>query len=206
MARKRRKLARARTGARGWKRLGALVGFALGAWCAGFVWFAAAIPRALPPDAGPADAAVVLTGGSGRIDEGVALLMSGRAGKLFVSGVGEGADMAAILPTGAVTPETVACCIVLGHDAADTRGNARETAAWMRQEGFTSLRLVTGAYHMPRSMVEFRSAMPDVAVVPHPVFPGEVRLAEWWRRPGTAALIAAEYTKYLFAVARSAFL
>lgn len=206
MARKRRTLARPRHTSRGWKRAGTAIGFLLGAWLAGFVWFAATIPRGVPDAAGPTDAVVVLTGGSGRIDEGVALLMSGQARKLFVSGVGEGADVAAILPPASVPPETIACCIVVGHQAADTRGNALETAAWMREQGFGSLRLVTGAYHMPRSLVEFRHAMPEATVVPHPVFPGDVRLAEWWWRPGTAALIAAEYTKYLLAVVRSAVL
>jgi hypothetical protein len=38
--------------------------------------------------------------------------------------------------------------------------------------------------------------------VPHPVAPNAVRLVDWWRWPGTLALIVNEYNKYLVALAR----
>ena len=94
------------------------------------------------------------------------------------------------------------CCIILGHAADDTVGNAYETAAWINAEGFASLRLVTAAYHMQRAMLEFRRAMPAVLIVPHPVFPDAFKKDQWWRWPGTAHLLATEYTKYLGALAR----
>ncbi|MDP6952784.1 MAG: YdcF family protein, partial [Alphaproteobacteria bacterium] len=72
-------------------------------------------------------------------------------------------------------------------------------AAWMAKEGYRSLRLVTAAYHMPRSLLEFHRAMPDLRLIPHPVFPDSVRLDAWWRHPGTVALLASEYAKYLLA-------
>jgi hypothetical protein len=36
-------------------------------------------------------------------------------------------------------------------------------------------------------------------VIPHPVFPGSVRLDDWWRHPGTVTLLGSEYAKYLLA-------
>ena len=81
-------------------------------------------------------------------------------------------------------------------------GNAAETAAWMRSRHYSSLRLVTSNYHMRRSLLEFSIALPEADVVPHPVAPNAVRLADWWRWPGTLALIVNEYNKYLFALAR----
>ena len=101
-------------------------------------------------------------------------------------------------------PDEVECCIVLGHGADDTVGNARETARWMAQEGYRSLRLVTANYHMRRSLLEFRRAMPGVEIVPHPVFPGHVKQRNWWRWPGSASLNIGEYSKYLIALARGA--
>ena len=74
----------------------------------------------------------------------------------------------------------------------------------MAKEGFRSLRLVTASYHMPRSRVEFRRAMPTARVIAHPVFQGNVHIDEWWRWPGTTALLIGEYNKYLIAVAASA--
>ena len=73
----------------------------------------------------------------------------------------------------------------------------------MAAEGITSLRLVTASYHMPRSRVEFRRAMPTVRLIAHPVFPSNVRIDEWWRWPGTTSLLIGEYSKYLIAAAAS---
>jgi uncharacterized SAM-binding protein YcdF (DUF218 family) len=89
--------------------------------------------------------------------------------------------------------------------ADDTRGNAVETAAWIREQGFGSLRLVTANYHMPRSLLEFRHAMPDIEIVPHPVFPENFKQDEWWLWPGSASLLASEYSKYLVALLRTTF-
>src|SRR5690606_33278403 len=100
------------------------------------------------------------------------------------------------------TPTEMECCIVLGYAAESTEGNATETAAWMAKEKFRSLRLVTANYHMRRSLLEFQGVMPDVEVVPHPVFPDAVKQDRWWLWPGTALLITTEYMKYLVALAR----
>lgn len=168
-------------------------------WTGGLVWFAARIP---PPGSGDTvrtDAIVVLTGGSGRLDEGLRLLSAKRADKLFVSGVYRGVDVAALLRLARQEPGSLECCIMLGYAADNTVGNARETAAWMKAEGYKSLRLVTASYHMPRSLMEFRRIMPGVELVPHPVFPARFKQSQWWRWPGTAGLIAREYNKYLMA-------
>ena len=81
----------------------------------------------------------------------------------------------------------------------NTLGNAIETAEWSRDKNFRSLRLVTSAYHMPRSLIEFKHAMPNIQIIAHPVFPAHVKVDEWWAWSGTAELIASEYTKFLLA-------
>ncbi|MGE5546691.1 MAG: YdcF family protein [Solirubrobacterales bacterium] len=184
---------------------GTLAGLAL-AWSLGFLWFVASVPAAVEDRSTPTDAIVVLTGGSERLATGVQLMEEGLAHKLFVSGVHKDVDVAEILKLAHAGRSEIACCVVLGYSAGDTVGNAAETAAWMTGERFQSVRLVTGAYHMPRSLLEFRHAMPKVAIVPHPVFPDAVKSREWWRWPGTAALLATEYSKYLAAVIRHWFL
>lgn len=176
-----------------------------GLWLTGLVWFATSLPDLVEDPDSPTDAIVVLTGGSERLSTGIDLLRRKRAHKLFVSGVYRGVEVAELLKLSRQKPEEVECCIVLGHTAESTEGNAVETAAWMGREHFSSLRLVTGSYHMRRSLLEFESAMPDVRLVPHPVFPSQVKQEEWWRWPGTAHLIATEYMKYLVAVIRQQF-
>lgn len=168
--------------------LALLAAVALG-WAGGLAGFVLAATRE-PPDGPPAtDAIVVLTGGKQRIDRGLELLVEGRAQRLFVSGVHRDVDLAELLRVSPAQPAWVQCCVVLGHAALDTHGNAAETAAWMRSEGYRSMRLVTAAYHMPRSMLELRRAMPEAEIVPNPVFPD-----------GSAFLYLVEYHKYLGAL------
>ena len=171
-------------------------------WLAGFAWFLRAIPTEVADSESATDAIVVLTGGSLRVQSGLQLLAAGKARKLFVSGVYHSTDVTALLRVSRQSPEDVACCVVLGHEADNTLGNAIETAQWMRQEGFHSLRLVTASYHMPRSLLEFSRAMPDVRIIAHPVFPERVKQERWWASPSTASLILAEYHKYLLALIR----
>lgn len=171
------------------------------AWGLGLLWFAERIPDAVEDASTPTDAIVVLTGGQGRLDEALALLSRNLAGRLFVSGVYRGVDVKTLLETVPRPSSELEWRVGLG-DATNTIGNAEETAEWVRRHGIRSIRLVTASYHMPRSLLEFHHAMPDVTVVPHPVFSENVKQAEWWFWPGTAALIAREYTKYLLARAR----
>ena len=187
------------------RRMMALLAVLVIAWVVGLVWFAHRIPSpddtAVSPEA--TDAVVVLTGGPLRLKAGLELLEAGKAKKLFVSGVSQHVDLSELLRTARTSPAAVACCIALGHDATDTSGNASETRLWMEHEGFHSLRLVTANYHMQRSLLEFRYAMPDMTIVPNPVFPDSFKRNHWWAWPGTFALIVTEYQKYLAAAGRA---
>jgi uncharacterized SAM-binding protein YcdF (DUF218 family) len=171
-------------------------------WTGGLVWFVHSFATPRPDTAAASDAIVVLTGGSQRLESGFELLREGKAGMLFVSGVSEHVELSDLLPASGPRPDWIACCIVLGHEADDTLGNARETALWMDRQGYRSLRLVTAWYHMPRSLLEFERAMPGIDIIPHPVFPEGVKHDGWWESPGTASLLVGEYGKYLAALFR----
>jgi uncharacterized SAM-binding protein YcdF (DUF218 family) len=189
---------RTRPGTR--RRVLAVLGAVLvSAWVVGLFAFANSIPRKPQRSREKTDAIVVLTGGSLRLEKGLSLLSQKMGKKLFVSGVHRGVDVQQLIDRSRRSPEMIDCCIVLGYTADHTAGNATETAAWMRKEGYKSLRLVTASYHMPRSLIEFHYAMPHIRIIPHPVFPANVKVDEWWRWPGTAVLIVSEYNKYLVA-------
>lgn len=168
-------------------------------WLPGLIWYAMSMPRSVPDAATHTDVVVVLTGGSERLETGLDLLRKGRADVLFVSGVHPDTGLDALLREGPELSGDLRGRVVLGHAATDTVGNAIETAVWMRNARRHSLRLVTAAYHMPRSLLEFRAALPEVRILPHPVFPAHVKQDQWWQYPGTALLFASEYTKYLVA-------
>lgn len=184
----------------------AILALLLAAWTAGLFWFAAALETEPAPSETKTDAIVVLTGGSLRLEQGIELLSHGLGEKLFVSGVAQGVDLKQLLKISQETPQDLSCCIALGYEAGDTAGNARETAAWMRDQGYGSLRLVTAAYHMPRSLLEFRRTMPEIEIIPHPVFPAHVKQQDWWRWPGSTSLLISEYSKYLIARLRASIL
>jgi uncharacterized SAM-binding protein YcdF (DUF218 family) len=193
---------------RGWrrlKRLTVLAGGLLIAYGIGFLWFTTLLPTEAESDPRSTDAVVVLTGGSDRLGVALDLLSEDKGRKLFVSGVYRGVDVRQLLDLSQHSPEDLSCCVVLGYEADNTRGNAIETAAWMKEQGFTSLRLVTATYHMPRSLLEFRRLMPAIEIVPHPVFPEHFKRENWWMWPGSSTLLITEYTKYLVALVRGVF-
>jgi len=191
-----------------WRRIYHLGLLGLALWLLGFLAFAAAIPAAVPEPERQTDAIVVLTGGGDRLATGFTLLERGLGRKLLITGVAEGvtlSDLVTTLDTKAVplpSPEMLACCVSLGYAADNTVGNAQESAAWLKQEGFASIRLVTANYHMKRSLLEFGRVLPHIAIVPYPVFPPEVSDPLWFFNPRTILLLVNEYHKYLVALLR----
>ncbi|HJY49705.1 MAG TPA: YdcF family protein, partial [Stellaceae bacterium] len=93
-------------------------------WLGGLLWFAT--PPAADTQAAATDAIVVLTGGSLRLQSGIDLLRAGKGRKLFVSGVNQQVDLDDLLGVSGHAPDWALCCIVLGHEADDTFGNAHE--------------------------------------------------------------------------------
>lgn len=172
-------------------------------WLGGLVIFAESLhdldANVMDADPQPVDAIVVLTGGSERLRTGLELLKQGKAKKLFISGVHPGLSLDNILGNLEIDPALRECCIILGHAAGSTEGNAEETQNWLALENYHSIRLVTANYHMARSLLLFHSLIPDITIVPHPISPETVKLDDWWSHAGTASLLVTEYNKYLFA-------
>lgn len=155
------------------------------AWIGGFVLFVLRLP-------GPAatgtrtDGVAVLTGGPGRVPQGVRVLKAGLAERLLISGVHPSVKPAELGAAARIPDRLNACCVDLGFEADSTRSNAEEVSAWVERHGFRSVRLVTAAYHMPRARAELEARLPaDVVVVPDGVNAG---------LPLLAMLI--EYAKY----------
>jgi len=176
-------------------------------WLGGLIYFTALIPDSVADPTTATDGIVVLTGGSDRLREGLQLLADGKAKRLLISGVYRDASLTDLLQTGeapaGLSQQMIACCIAIGYRAGNTLGNATEAAEWAAANDLHSLRLVTADYHMPRSLLEFSHALPGALILPHPVFPEEVKRERWWLWPGTASLVVSEYHKYLAALVRS---
>jgi uncharacterized SAM-binding protein YcdF (DUF218 family) len=110
----------------------------------------------LPRSAGDTqtDAIVVLTGAAGRIDRGLDLLEKGRARRMLISGVARTVRPVELAAQTGRDQQLFRCCIDLGRESVDTRSNAEETARWLQQHRFKTVRLVTTDWHMPRARFE----------------------------------------------------
>ena len=165
------------------------------AYALSFVLFVSNLPA--PPAMLPqADGIVTLTGGDERLDTAVALLERGVGKRLLISGVSQATtkdDLAKLSEGGA----RFACCADLGYAAEDTHGNAQEAAQWVHENHFSSIVIVTGRYHMPRTMREFSVVLPDVTLIAYPVDQQGIDLSGWWTHPRTIRLLHREYAKYL---------
>ena len=174
-----------------------------GLWLYGFLSFVGQIQNMQEPgvqaNLTKTDAIVVVTGGSERVMTGIELLESGIGQKLLISGVHKNLTLDNLLGIQPVPAALRSCCIILGYQADSTIGNAEEARAWMQSQAYKSMRLVTANYHMPRTLLLFRTAMPDVNIFPHPIAPDSVKLSDWWEHPNTIQLLATEYTKFLIA-------
>ncbi len=171
----------------------------------GFIVFIETLPSEPSSDTRRSDAIVVLTGGASRVAEGLRLLADGLGDALLISGVHPDTELAALLALAPDVPASLASRITLDRAAANTVGNARETARWAQEHGVRSLRVVTAAYHMPRSLLELEQTLPGVELIPNPVFPPTVDQKHWWASSSSAGLLLGEYLKYLVALATSPF-
>jgi len=128
------------------------------AWVFGFLWFAIALPQ--PAGAERTDAIVVPTGSGGRIPRGLDLLRQGSARQMLVTGVDRDVRPNEFAIEYDAPARLMECCVTLGFAAFDTRGNARETAAWVKKNEIRSIRLVTADWHMRRAAGELAATLP----------------------------------------------
>jgi len=140
------------------------------------------------------DAIVVLTGGRGRVDEGVKLYRGGKGERLFLIGVDPSVKKADLYPDN--NGERSGDGVYLEKASRNTLENAIFAREMLLKYNVRSMLLITSRYHMKRSLLIFRSILPkDVAIYPHPVTnrsPAE----QWWSHGGSFRLLFSEFYKY----------
>ncbi|MGE0753528.1 MAG: YdcF family protein [Alphaproteobacteria bacterium] len=170
-------------------------------WFAGLYWFVSQIPTdARIPER--AEAIVVLTGGAGRLELGTRLLVMDKAEKMFVSGANQQVQYNDIVALTApqhrsAVRKMTGWKLVLGTNAENTIGNAQESRAWLEEQRYNHIILVTSNYHMPRSISEFRQEIPALVITPVAVIPAEADDYFWWTGENYRGLVLSEYYKYI---------
>jgi uncharacterized SAM-binding protein YcdF (DUF218 family) len=182
----------------------ALVGIVALIWLVGLFAFAERVRGFTPtPEPERADAIVALTGPSAeRVNAAIRLLEQDKGERVLISGVNPEVRRQELRELTPGSSRMFNCCVDLGFEAETTTGNAAEIAAWTRSKGYDSLIVVTSDYHMPRSLMEIRSAAPGVELTPYAVETPSLDNSRWWRAAVTARRMTLEYMKYLAVLGR----
>jgi uncharacterized SAM-binding protein YcdF (DUF218 family) len=158
---------------------------ALLAYLLGFILFAFTLARPVPE--ARADAAVVLTGGAGRIEHAVDVLDRGGVKRVLVAGADPAVTKKDIARRVKKQGRLVQCCVDLGSESVDTRSNAEEADRWLARHNYRSVMLITSDWHMRRSRYEFQKVLGDKYKLTTDAVPSE---------PGFVTLFG-EYNKYV---------
>jgi uncharacterized SAM-binding protein YcdF (DUF218 family) len=162
-------------------------------WALGFAAFVLLLPTAA--DDRKTDAIVVLTGGPGRIQRGLKLLGEGKAKRMLVSGVDRRVKPHELAQEYHFPVRMFQNHIDLGLESVDTRSNAAEAAAWLKQRDFKSVRLVTTDWHMARARFDLGRVVDDDVIIIADAVPSEPQIVP----------LLKEYNKYLLRRASALF-
>ena len=141
-----------------------------------------------------ADAIIVLTGGKGRVEEGVRLFRESRAKFLFFVGVDPSVRKSDLYRPKPGDPPSEN--VILEKSSRNTLENSIFGRDLIVGNGIHSVLLITSRYHLKRASILFRNSLPkDITIIPHPV--DSVNLKEsWWSHGGSFQLLFREFYKY----------
>lgn len=140
------------------------------------------------------DAIVVLTGGKGRVEEGVRLFRENRAEFLIFVGVAPAVRKSDLYRPKQGDPS--ADNVILEKSSRNTLENSIFGRDVIVNSGVHSVLLITSRYHLKRASILFRNSLPkDITIIPYPV--DSVNLKEsWWSHGGSFQLLFREFYKY----------
>ena len=127
----------------------------------GFILFTVTLGKPAARDSARTDAAVVVTGGKGRIEHGIQVLKAGQTGRLLVAGADPAVTKQDLVRRLGGSARLVNCCVDLGSESVDTRSNAEEASRWLARHRYRSFRLITSDWHMRRARYDFRQVLGD---------------------------------------------
>ncbi len=108
-----------------------------------------------------AQCAVVLTGGPGRIREGLDLLYLGKIKKLIIAGVHPKVGFSDIFPLEPYYGGSLEKDVLLEKRSTTTYGNAQQSLPLVEAFGCKKILLITSRVHMYRSLRTFNAVFPE---------------------------------------------
>ncbi len=140
------------------------------------------------------DAIVVLTGGKGRVEEGLRLFREKKGQQLFLIGVNPSVRKPELYIPGPDDPPEEN--LVLEQQSRNTLENAIYGRDLLMAHNVNSIMLITSRYHLKRSAILFRNALPEqVSIYPYPVDSSNLQEI-WWNHRASLKLLFSEFYKY----------
>lgn len=137
---------------------------------------------------GAADVIVAVSGGdtTARTQEAIDLYQAGWAPRLIFSGAASdksGPSNAEVMRDQALKQGVPENAIIIEQNSQTTEQNAARTSNIFSYKDIHSAIIVTSAYHMKRTMLEFEKKAPGVNLRAHPVKSDDQWSAWWWLTP-----------------------
>lgn len=140
------------------------------------------------------DAIVVLTGGKGRVVEGVRLYRQGTAHYLIIVGADPAVRKSDIYKANPGDPTTDG--VILEKNSRNTLENAIYGREVIKKNNIKSILLITSRYHLKRATILMRNALPQsCAIYPYPVDTSNLK-ETWWNHSRSFSLLFSEFYKY----------
>lgn len=108
----------------------------------------------------PTECAVVLTGGAGRVREGLSLYSRGMIKKLIISGVHHNVELKDLIPPWMLSGDIDEKDVILERRSMTTYGNAQQTLTMVEALHCKELVIITSQLHMPRAYRTFKGSFP----------------------------------------------
>ncbi len=160
-------------------------------WILGFAWGLHHIYH-FPAPSETISAIIVLTGGQERIKKGISLLDRNPQAPFLISGVHTIKHLNEVAKYADHQNH-----IDIGFEATTTAQNAQEVKEWNTRKKNRVIHVVTSHYHMDRSLLELRHAMPKTKFIPYIIISHQFRELRWLSRPRNLHLLFKEYNKFL---------
>lgn len=147
-----------------------------------------------------ADVIIAVSGGdtTARTQQAIDLYKKGWAPKLIFSGAAldkSGPSNAKVMRDQALLQGVPSADIIIEEASETTEQNAKQTGSIISRKDIRSAIVVTSAYHMKRTLVEFRHQSPDASFRPHPVSSDDQWSVWWWTTPYGWYLAVSEIIK-----------
>lgn len=141
-----------------------------------FVGYVRLLPTMTANETFLCNAVVILTGGKGRIKNGIELARKLSCKKILISGVNVRTNLKDIQKTQLKQTKHEGLTIDIGYSAKNTLENSKEALYWCEENSIKSALIVTSDYHIPRTKIEFAKSKNDIKILFYGVKSEEIDL------------------------------